>query len=600
MMGTPAFMAPEQAMGRQEQIDAQTDLWAVGATLFVLAAGTLVHEGENAQQLMVNAATRKARSLASVAEEVPKAVTEVIDRALAFEKAERWGSVREMREALRKACLEATGSPVGALPKTKRVTGLEDTVAPGDSGVVSGSSGAAFEPTVDAGSAGRGGGPLPQSTAVAVARTKGDAPLPARRRRPWRSIGSGLLACLVVAGGVAGYRMARAPRVHYCLRIEDTLDGPRCLFEVKSNILGKRRKPIARVTERGGHAVLVEYVNFAGVVDGSDDLSGSPTFSRMDVIRDDSGRVRELISYDRFGVILEWQKWFEGGRRIDFVDIDGKTARHRDGGRITTERVDYDALGHPKRQLYFGPTGRPRRRANGAYGLEFEYGKTPGVRTKETSLGADGAAAPQSSGVTFIRYADDGLPWGGPSLFDADDHPTALDRGHSTHVSHNDYEDTGGSGWGIHGEPATSLRQSFHEARLVWEPTKRTVEALVLDEHGRPQSVRGLWFTALRASFDERGREVTEEFLDGQGNRVVGAMGAATYRQSYDQQGHVIGAEVLDPTGAPVQSLDGWARRDSKRDAHDDELEARHYDEGGAPGVMEGRRSDRPPDIRRA
>src|SRR5262249_25006573 len=38
MMGTPAFMAPEQALGRTADVDAQTDLWAVGATLFKLVS----------------------------------------------------------------------------------------------------------------------------------------------------------------------------------------------------------------------------------------------------------------------------------------------------------------------------------------------------------------------------------------------------------------------------------------------------------------------------------------------------------------------------------------------------------------------------------
>lgn len=67
MLGTPAFMAPEQALAEPGKIDAQTDLWAVGATLFTLLSGALVHEGQNASQLMTRAATCKARSLATVA-----------------------------------------------------------------------------------------------------------------------------------------------------------------------------------------------------------------------------------------------------------------------------------------------------------------------------------------------------------------------------------------------------------------------------------------------------------------------------------------------------------------------------------------------------
>jgi serine/threonine protein kinase len=38
MIGTPAFMPPEQALGRSRQIGGQTDLWAVGATMFTLAS----------------------------------------------------------------------------------------------------------------------------------------------------------------------------------------------------------------------------------------------------------------------------------------------------------------------------------------------------------------------------------------------------------------------------------------------------------------------------------------------------------------------------------------------------------------------------------
>lgn len=40
MMGTPAFMAPEQAMAKTSEIDAQTDVWSAGATMFTLFPGS--------------------------------------------------------------------------------------------------------------------------------------------------------------------------------------------------------------------------------------------------------------------------------------------------------------------------------------------------------------------------------------------------------------------------------------------------------------------------------------------------------------------------------------------------------------------------------
>ena len=42
-------------------------MWAVGATMFAMLSGQTVHVGENAQQLMVAAATKPSRSLAAVA-----------------------------------------------------------------------------------------------------------------------------------------------------------------------------------------------------------------------------------------------------------------------------------------------------------------------------------------------------------------------------------------------------------------------------------------------------------------------------------------------------------------------------------------------------
>jgi len=109
LLGTPAFMAPEQALAKSREIDGQTDLWAVGATMFTLVTGATVHEGENAPQIMVKAATTQARPLANVAGGVPAPIAQVIDRALAFDKAARWPSASAMREGLEQACRAALG-----------------------------------------------------------------------------------------------------------------------------------------------------------------------------------------------------------------------------------------------------------------------------------------------------------------------------------------------------------------------------------------------------------------------------------------------------------------------------------------------------------
>ncbi|CAN5924999.1 serine/threonine-protein kinase [soil metagenome] len=111
LLGTPAFMAPEQALANTREIDGRTDLWAAGATLFTLISGASVHEGNNAPQVLVRAATTPARSLASVAPDAHPAVVELVAHALAFEKERRFPTAAAMQTAIREAHQAAFGGP---------------------------------------------------------------------------------------------------------------------------------------------------------------------------------------------------------------------------------------------------------------------------------------------------------------------------------------------------------------------------------------------------------------------------------------------------------------------------------------------------------
>ena len=107
VLGTPAYMAPEQAMGRASEVDETTDLWAVAAVAFALLVGDVVHPAESSRATLVYAATRPARALGPLAPDAPPAIVRVLDRALAFDRGARWPSALAMREALVAAALEA-------------------------------------------------------------------------------------------------------------------------------------------------------------------------------------------------------------------------------------------------------------------------------------------------------------------------------------------------------------------------------------------------------------------------------------------------------------------------------------------------------------
>jgi hypothetical protein len=113
IIGTPSFMAPEQAIGRSKEVDERTDLWAIGSVAFALLVGDVVHPAESAQETLVRAATQPSRRLAPLVPGLPTEVAGVLDRALAFEKRDRWPSATVMRAALVAASEEVYGEVPG-------------------------------------------------------------------------------------------------------------------------------------------------------------------------------------------------------------------------------------------------------------------------------------------------------------------------------------------------------------------------------------------------------------------------------------------------------------------------------------------------------
>ncbi|HEX5102143.1 MAG TPA: protein kinase [Polyangiaceae bacterium] len=99
LLGTPAYMAPEQARG-DKTIDHRADIYALGAIAYELLSGEKPHPGDSHNAVLHHIATQPAVPLDSVAKGVPKALSEAISRALESDPSARFPSADAFAQAL--------------------------------------------------------------------------------------------------------------------------------------------------------------------------------------------------------------------------------------------------------------------------------------------------------------------------------------------------------------------------------------------------------------------------------------------------------------------------------------------------------------------
>ena len=119
-LGTPHFMAPEQAAGDWAHVDARSDVFSVGATLFALISGVRVHDGHDEGDTFQRAASRRVVSLGEAATGLPQSLIALADRALLWNKNQRFADAAEMREALRAVVLGFGDGPSLPMPMRHR------------------------------------------------------------------------------------------------------------------------------------------------------------------------------------------------------------------------------------------------------------------------------------------------------------------------------------------------------------------------------------------------------------------------------------------------------------------------------------------------
>jgi len=113
VLGTPSYMAPEQAMGVTGRVDARSDVYALGATFYFLLAERPPIQGPTAIQTLAALAEAEIPALRRIKPEIPLDLAIIVHKCLEREPDRRYASARLLAEDLRRF---TQGEPITARP----------------------------------------------------------------------------------------------------------------------------------------------------------------------------------------------------------------------------------------------------------------------------------------------------------------------------------------------------------------------------------------------------------------------------------------------------------------------------------------------------
>jgi TolB-like protein/Flp pilus assembly protein TadD len=102
VVGTPAYMSPEQAAG-DKGLDARTDVYSLAAVLYEMLAGEPPFSGATTQAMLVKRLTEPAPSARAVRANLPEGADQAIRKALSPVVADRFGTMAQFGQALQAA-----------------------------------------------------------------------------------------------------------------------------------------------------------------------------------------------------------------------------------------------------------------------------------------------------------------------------------------------------------------------------------------------------------------------------------------------------------------------------------------------------------------
>ena len=234
LMGSPLYMSPEQ-MRSTRNVDARTDIWALGVILYELLAQTPPFTGETVPELSAKVLLEQPPPLRQLRPDVPEQLEAVVLKALAKEPDDRFPSVAELAIALVRYAPKRARVTVENITKILRAAGLSTSAL-------------SLPPSVPTKPAALPPPTFVPQTGVQTAATWGATHGPEKRRGGWRWMVAGSVTLSVM--GALVYLALLSPGSPGRVEQTRTPAGPSAAPASKPKELPGSRKKLATIASR--------------------------------------------------------------------------------------------------------------------------------------------------------------------------------------------------------------------------------------------------------------------------------------------------------------------------------------------------------------
>jgi serine/threonine-protein kinase len=115
ILGTAAYMPPEQASGHIDQLSEASDIYSLGATLYEILTGQTPFEGESSKEVLDQVRQGCFRRPREVLSSVPRELDAVVMRAMAFRPEDRYSTARALAEDVEKWLADLEAEAIAAI-----------------------------------------------------------------------------------------------------------------------------------------------------------------------------------------------------------------------------------------------------------------------------------------------------------------------------------------------------------------------------------------------------------------------------------------------------------------------------------------------------